>query len=191
MVAFDADVLTLVLNDGASAPIDPSTGNPVTHARERVDHLIESLAKAKTRIIIPTPALSEVLVEAGDGGLRYVEALQRALVFGVELFDARAAVELAIMTRQAHETGDKRQGRTEPYQKIKLDRQIVAICKVVGVRTLYSSDGNLGSFAKRVGINVIPLHELPLPPTPPQLTLGLDVERADDDFEEENDSLGG
>ena len=169
MAALDADVLTLVLNERANPPIDPGTKKPIERAKERVDFLIETLAKAKTKIIIPTPVLSEVLVESGPGGLRYIEILQKALVFGIEAFDVRAAIELAEITRKALQSGDKREGSAEPYQKIKLDRQIVAICKVQGVRTLYTSDRNLEVFAMRAGLSVIRVDNLPLPPVVPRV----------------------
>jgi len=101
MAAFDADVLTLVLNDRASPPRDPTTNKPLERAKDRVDFLIETLAKEKTRIIIPTPVLAEVLVESGPEGLRYVEILQRTLVFDVAAFDKKEAIELAEITRAA------------------------------------------------------------------------------------------
>jgi len=82
-----------------------------------------------------------------------------------------AAIELALMTEKALADGDKRGGSVEPWQKIKLDRQIVAICKVSGVTTLYASDRSLSNFAREAGLQVIEVHELPLPPESPQLTM--------------------
>jgi hypothetical protein len=171
MIGVDATVLTLVLNEKADSPPDPTTGKPVERVKDRVDFWVQSLHKAKQKIIIPTPALSEVLVRAGLGGLRYVDILQKAAVFDLRDFDKLAAVELALLTQQAIKAGDKKAGSKEPWQKIKLDRQIVAICKVARVSTLYATDPSLASFAKMAGMNVVGVHELPLPAESPQLTL--------------------
>jgi len=55
----------------------------------------------------------------------------------------------------------------------------VAIAKVEGTATIYSDDGNLASFARKVGLTVIPIHNLPLPLKEAQRTLS---------FEETEDS---
>jgi hypothetical protein len=63
-------------------------------------------------------------------GLQYVAILQKAAVFEIREFDLRAAVELSLMTANAIKSGSKRSGRTEPYQLIKIDRQIVTLLAV-------------------------------------------------------------
>jgi len=171
MKGVDATVLTLLLNESADSPPDPATGKPVEKIQERVKFLIATLQKQKQKIIIPTPVLSEVLVVSGRKGLRYIDVLQKAAVFEIRDFDRLAAIELALMTEKALADGDKRGGSVEPWQKIKLDRQIVAICKVSGVTTLYASDRSLSNFAREAGLQVIEVHELPLPPESPQLTM--------------------
>ena len=173
MQGVDATVLTLLLNEHADSPPDPITNKPVEKTRERVNFLVAELQKQKQKIIIPTPVLAEVLVVSGASGLRYIDVLQKASVFEIRDFDRLAAIELALMTRQALDAGKgkKKSGSSEPWQKIKLDRQIVSICKVSGVTTLYASDNSLSNFAKQAGMKVIGVHELPLPPTPPQLSM--------------------
>ena len=178
MIGIDATVLTLLLNEHADAPPDPSTGKPVERVKDRVDFWIQGLHKIRQKLIIPTPALSEVLVRAGVSGLRYVDTLQKANVFDIRGFDKIAAVELALMTQAAIKAGDKKAGSKEPWQKIKIDRQIVAICKVASVSTLYASDPSLAHFAKSAGMTVVGVHELPLPPTEPQLTMDKWLETA-------------
>lgn len=159
----DAATLTLVLWESADSPIDPQTRKPVTRAKDRINLLIQTLQAAKERILIPTPVLAEVLVQSGPSGIQYVQRLQRSSVFEIAGFDMRAAVELAEMTRQAIATGEKKLGEQAPWQKIKLDRQIVAIARVAGARVLYTDDGPLGRFAQRHKLIVVPLHHLPLP----------------------------
>ena len=110
MAAFDATILLVFLEPDARAPIDPATSEPLTDAKARIDHLIETLEKRRETIVIPTPALSEVLVHAGEAGSRYLEILNTTRCFRVEPFDQRAAVELAAMTRDAILAGDLRAG---------------------------------------------------------------------------------
>ena len=45
----------------------------------RLDYLIQTLETSKTKIIIPTPALSEVLVGAGDAAPKYLELITNQL----------------------------------------------------------------------------------------------------------------
>lgn len=168
MVGFDASVLTLVINPISDIPKDPGTGAPVVRAQERVSHLIGQLEAQGSQIVVPTPVLSEVLVRTGQSGLRYVEILDKSETFVVAPFNTVAAVELAEITRRALMAGDKRDGSSEPYQKIKLDRQIAAICKVSGAHTLDAADRSLAKFAESIGLTVVGIHDLPLPPSPPQ-----------------------
>jgi predicted nucleic acid-binding protein len=169
MNGMDATVLTLVLHPGSDYPPDPNTNKPVIRAKDRVDFLLQTLQDASQRIVIPTPVLSEVLVRSGASGLAYVQIMQKAEVFDIRPFDEVAAIELAEINRKAIEDGEKSFKGEPPYQKVKLDRQIVAICKIAGVRTLYASDPSLANFARRAGITVKGVHELPLPSGPQKL----------------------
>jgi predicted nucleic acid-binding protein len=173
MVVFDASVLLLLLDPDASAPNDPSTDQPVEHAQARLEYLIVTLERRRTKVVIPTPVLSEVLVRAGDAAPAYLEELNRSARFRIVPFDVRAAVELAALTREALDAGDKREGSTAPWQKIKLDRQIIAIARTEDAAIIYSDDEELQRFAKRAGIEVIGLADLPLPPGDPQGSLVL------------------
>ena len=83
----------------------------------------------------------------------------------------------------------KRNGLDGTYAKIKYDRQIVAIAKVEGVKTLYSDDKNIYKFAGRYGITVIRIADLPLPPEERQPELGLQ-DGATDDGQDKTDTNG-
>lgn len=104
IVAFDADVLSLTLNPALDATTDPTSGKPVLKVAERLEYLIAELEKTKTRVIIPAPALSELLVIADESGPDYLAEIDKQAMFSVESFDARAAVEAAA-TRKAHRLG--------------------------------------------------------------------------------------
>ena len=85
----------------------------------------------------------------------------------------RAAFELAeIMRADLAERGrTKPRDEAETWAKLKFDRQIVAIAKVCGATKIYSHDRGLETVAARVGICVIQLQDLPLPPEILQMNL--------------------
>jgi len=167
MVLLDATALSLLVNPTARPPINPSTGAFVDRAHDRYRLLAEELQRQNETIVIAAPALAEVLVLAADAGPSILSTLNKSSRFKIADFDQRAAVELAAMTREAERAGDKRSGATEPYQKIKVDRQIIAIARVHGVRTVYSDDRTLSIFGALIGIPVVKSWEMPLPEAPP------------------------
>lgn len=67
----------------------------------------------------------------------------------------------------------------QSYRRINqmLDRQIVALCKMAGVSTLYAMDKSMRSFAEGAGMKVVGIHELP-PARRPAALDGSDSERA-------------
>jgi hypothetical protein len=88
--------------------------------QDRITYLVSELEKRKEKIIVPTPALSELLVRAGEAGPDYLDILNRHAAFKIVDFDQRAAVEVAAATREALAAGDKRGGSHSPWAKIKL-----------------------------------------------------------------------
>jgi hypothetical protein len=67
MVVVDTTILMLLFRPDAGIPSGPD-GVVIECARERVEYLITTLEKAGTKVIIPTPVLSELLVRAGSDG---------------------------------------------------------------------------------------------------------------------------
>lgn len=133
---------------------------------DRINYCFEQLEKEKTKIIIPTPALSEFLVRAGQAGQEYLKMIRSKSVFRIVPFKANAAVEVAQMDRKAIEQGDKKSGSKEPWQRIKIDRQIIAIAKVSDAEAIYSNDKDLRKFAEQIGLKAIAPEDLPLPKEP-------------------------
>lgn len=164
MVLFDTTFLCLLLHPDAKPPLDPETKRPVEHAKERIEYLVQSLEKDRQKIVIPTPALAEFLVLAGDAGPQYLAELNNSAQFKIEPFDQIASVEAAAMEREARSLGDKRSGIQETWAKVKFDRQIVAIAKVHGVHTIYSDDADIEKHAKSLNVRVVKVAALPLPP---------------------------
>ena len=173
MPVFDATALLYFLEPDANAPVDPATARPVTDAKARIDFLIERLDARRETIVIPTPALSEVLVHAGDAGPPYLEIMNGTRCFRIEAFDQRAAVELAAMTRDAIAAGDLRAGTDTTRAKLKFDRQILAIARTQGQKTIYSDDGDIAKLGGALDLEVVPLHALPAGPDQAQGKLDL------------------
>jgi hypothetical protein len=94
MECIDATNLLLMLRPGTLVPSGPN-GVQIEKPKERIEFLVSRLDKAKTKIIIPTPALSEILVKAGQAASqKIIETLQKYSVFRIEPFDTRAAIEV-------------------------------------------------------------------------------------------------
>ena len=130
MVVFDATMLLLAVSPDAGKPTDPATGKAVENVEQRIAFLLSQVDKAKAKIGLPTPALSEAMVRSTLHPAQIVNALQSLSVFQILPFDDRAAIELAIIQRGALETGDKKDGSQETWAKVKFDRQIAALAKV-------------------------------------------------------------
>ena len=146
-----------------------------------------TLQESQEKIVIPTPALAEVLTHAERAGADYFIKLNRSAAFRIESFGIRAAIELARMTASAIDAGDKREGVSAPWNKIKFDRQIVAIAKINNVSMIYSDDKNLAQFATAQGISVTTIGQLPLPPAEAQMDFVWDIVHEDDDTEDEGE----
>lgn len=182
MIVFDATILLLAMfPDKVSPPIDDTTGKPVTFVKERIDAFIDSLEKDKKKIILPCPALSEMLVQAGKDADALISTIKGNNVFKIYPFDIPAAYEVAMMTRSALDDGDKKGGIYAPWQKIKYDRQIVAIAKVNRASIIYTDDPDIKSIAKTHNIETNGIADLPVPTKKLQQTLALE----DKDIEEE------
>jgi predicted nucleic acid-binding protein len=163
MVVIDANILLLLLRPDAGVPVGPD-GKPVAYAKERIEFLTRELEKAKIKIVIPTPVLGEALVSAGPAASqKIVEEINKYAAFRIEPFDTRAAIEVAAMTHTALDGGKKRGAATGPWQKVKIDRQIVAIAKVVKATAIYSDDDDIRALAKTEGIPVLGVADLPIP----------------------------
>jgi predicted nucleic acid-binding protein len=163
MVGFDANFLMLALRPGIPASVDD--------AEERVQKLLADLQQKNERIIIPTPALTEFLVHAEAAGPKYLDEIQKSSRFKIAPYGIKAAVDVALAIEAAVTKKDKRDGTRDTWAKVNFDRQIAAIARVEGCHTLYTDDPGLKNFAQKIGLKVIALAQLDLPPSavPPPL----------------------
>lgn len=160
--AVDSSVLTFIVNPSARSPDDPATGRPVECAKERVEFLIQNLKHDDT-MIIATPVLAEIMVQAGSAVADIVSLIDSMARVKILPFDRRSAYELAAMTNEAYAAGDKKSGSLEPWAKVKHDRQIIAVARVAGAEKLYTDDEKMAKFARKIGMETISTWELPLP----------------------------
>lgn len=162
IVAFDNTFLSLAVNPNTPPTPNPATGEPIDYCIQRVEALIDDLAKRGDTILVPTPCMSEMLVAAPDFE-DAVEMMYASSAFEVAAFDARGAVELARINREARDAGDKRSGVSAKWNEVKFDRQIAAIAKVERASILYTDDSNQTKFAKLIGLSVKHTWDLELP----------------------------
>lgn len=175
MVVFDATMLMLLIRPDSGRPNDLVTGESIEHITERFAYFVEQHEKSKTKIGIPTPALSEVLVRSGASALKIVEKFKEFAIFEILPFDEVSAIEVAIMTRNAIDSGDKKAGSEEIWNKIKYDRQIIAIARVRQATAIYTDDKGLRKIAQTISLPVRGLSDLQLPPEKAQGVLALET----------------
>ena len=173
-VVIDTSMLLLFLRPDTPTPRDRD-GRPLPpHPRARIAHLIKELEVSRTTVVVPTPVLAEILVRTPEEDAKTIlERLNQAAAFEMAPFDQRAAIELADLMRIELDQQGRRKLRqeAETWAKLKFDRQIVAIAKVRGAATIYSHDAGIRTVARRIGIDVLRLQDLPLPPEVAQLPL--------------------
>ena len=98
----------------------------------RIRGVVASAEKARDPIGIPAPAFAEFLVNTDQATTEILAMFERKQAFKILPFDKRAAYECAILDRDALVTRRRRSGPASPRQKVKVDRQIVAIARVHG-----------------------------------------------------------
>ena len=168
-VGFDCTTLSILLNPNAGIPLDPTTQRPVVMARRRVELLVETLWKARQKIIIPTPVTAELLTAIGPDAQQYMDIIGRSRLFEVASFDPKCAIELACLNRDVFAAHDPK--GIEPYQKVKIDRQIIAIFKAAGVEQVYTDDVGMAKRARLCEMIPVSVAELALPPEQSQMSI--------------------
>lgn len=160
MVLFDAGILIKLLD--ARTP---------DSQREKLDYLIATLQKTKTKILIPTPALAEFYVKADPD---VVANFKGKSAFVIAAFDEKAALECSFSLADAIRSRDKKATQPDaPWQKIKFDHQIIAIAKCNSATAIYSEDSGLRRFAELLGLKAWSTDDLPDDPGSKQHTLDL------------------
>lgn len=141
--------------------------------RARIDNFIERAEKSKSKIVFPMPAIAEFLVRAELAGIEFLNRLDKKTFLVMADFNRAAAFELSRIDRAALNVGDKKDETDAPWQKIKVDRQIIAIGKSLGATLVISDDSSVRNNALRVGMQGMTIQELELPEAAKQQKLAL------------------
>ena len=91
-VAVDASFLNVFLDKHAHSSIQ--------NGPALVANLINNLDGERAKVIIPTPALAQVLTHHPRAGQAYVEHIRQCACFQIRPFDDKAAFELAQLLRE-------------------------------------------------------------------------------------------
>lgn len=144
--------------------------NPRLHGDKRIklDFLVSELSRAKVRIQIPSPCLTELLIRAGAARDKYVQMLGSSSAFDVIAFDRRTATECALLLEAAW---DSKTQKSITKTKFKYDWMIVASATSRGVQRIYSDDADIVRCASQVGIQTIKQSELSIPEESRQLRI--------------------
>ena len=160
MIVFDANIL-----------ITLATEEETHETYERIAGLIQDDVTAKTVIGIPATAWAEFLCGTDIATSGIVNAMKKRSAILILPFDEVSAFETPLIHRGAQAIGKKKGAATAPWQQVKIDRQILAIARQNGVRTIYTDDDNMIAEASRLGIDAIRPSEIPLKPKQNRLDL--------------------
>ena len=166
IVVFDTSVLIYLLDPQTPAPTGKDN-QPIRDTAARIDHLIDSLKNNRSaQILIPAPTLGETLVRGGNALAHWLEVFKSSSHFKIADFDARAAIEVALMHQDALQRYGHKKGNLAAvsWQKVKYDRQIVAIARVNQADFIYSDDGDIHKLGTTLGLTVLGLSDIPSPP---------------------------
>ena len=165
MIVFDASMLLLLLNSETPPPKDAATGQPVARCKDRIEYFVAQLTQQREKIIIPTPALSESLIKAGEAAPQYLDIMRNSRFFQISPFGTTAAVEAAELMRQRiARLGTLKGDALESRAKVKFDLQIAAIARVSRATAIFTDDDGLQKLAASLGITAQGVASLPLPP---------------------------
>lgn len=129
MECFDSTFLTFLFVPNARCAVD--------RAKERIDDLVGRIHGSGDRILVPDPALAELLLAVGHSRRDILNLISRNPKFLLAPFDTRAALELSLMAESIQRKAGKKKGESGgTWAKVKFDWQIVAIAKVCRVPTI-------------------------------------------------------
>lgn len=139
--------------------------------RARIENFIENAEKSKSKIVFPMVCVAEFLVGADLAGIEFLNTLDKKACIQMADFNRAAAYELAQIDRAAKGAGDKKDESEENWQKIKVDRQLVATGKSLGATLIISNDKNVRNNALRIGMEGTRIQDLELPESARQMHL--------------------
>lgn len=152
---------------------DPETGMEVPDPDRRVEALIDMVENSRGAIIIPTPVLAEYLVGIDiKDHQNHLNLIQRQSCFEIASFDEIAAIECAQMPSLKEL---KMMLKGDTANKVKFDRQIIAIAKALSVDEVWTHDKGVFNRCKELGIVVKSLANIDPAPVQVLIDMSLDA----------------
>ncbi|WP_244103119.1 nucleic acid-binding protein [Burkholderia gladioli] len=138
---------------------------------ERITGVIQDAVAAKTIIGVPAPAWAEFLCGTGIATSGVIDVLKKRSAIRILPFDEVAAMELAAIDTMTRAKSGKKGASKSQWQKVKIDRQILAIARVVKADAIYTEDTSLIAEAQRLNVVAVKTSEVPLKPKQSKLDL--------------------
>jgi predicted nucleic acid-binding protein len=161
-VAFDNTFLTLLLDPSSDVRSNPATGSPTLYMPARLETLIDELTKRGDKLIIPAPAIAEVMCKVSPP-TDVMARLNSYKCIEPYAFDQKCALTLGeISQRFGPAIREARALNEWARQRVKVDIQIVAVAVTYGADTLYTDDDSQATFAEICGLNVMHSWNLPI-----------------------------
>jgi predicted PilT family ATPase len=161
-VAFDNTFLTLLLDPTSQVRPNPVTGAATLYMPGRISSLIDDLTVRGDKLIIPAPAIAEVMCRVNPPS-KVMAKLGAYKCIEPYAFDQKCALTLGEITQKSREEiKDARLLNDWTRQRVKVDLQIVAVALTYGADTLYTDDDSQTAFAEMCGMNVMHTWNLPL-----------------------------
>lgn len=166
-IALDATPLIFFINATVGLDRNRVSDDEPDDLDDRMKYLLETAQHMDWKIVVPAPALAEALVRAPHTQ-RVIRLFQESPVFEIAPFGSMEVVQLVEMEQTARESGDKRGGLGTDvhWQKVKLDRQIIAAAMSRRCNKIVTADRNVLTLVDRLHIEGQHLFSLPTRPDP-------------------------
>ncbi|MBT9291454.1 type II toxin-antitoxin system VapC family toxin [Prosthecodimorpha staleyi] len=162
MIVVDANFLVLMFDHDAMPHIP--------RGADRIRHYIDILTSDRQTIVIPTPAISELVVGRLPRLNEIITEIRRQRCFKIQDFDQPIAIETGIIIDATF----RRRSETPPVDSrnaFKYDAMIAATARVLGADAICTDDRGYGKWVDGTNIAVRKIADLPLPPQPAQQPL--------------------
>ena len=160
MVVVDTNFLILMIDPGSTQ----NTNNRV----DRVRHFISEISKSGEAIVIPSPALAELVAGRASRVEEIVETIRQFRVMEIQALDTVIAIETG--ERIAAVQARIPEAQRLPGWKVamKYDAMVAATALVRGARAVVTTDDGFEKYLERSPVSVLRIDDLPLPPDDPQ-----------------------
>ncbi|MBL8232946.1 MAG: hypothetical protein JNL98_30885 [Bryobacterales bacterium] len=86
--------MSILFNERARVPRRSDGKLVVENAQERIELLVKEISKERSKIILPAPALAELMLLAQTEWTRYFTLIKRQSIFEIAAFGEAEAAEL-------------------------------------------------------------------------------------------------